>query len=233
MKQRVSALQDYEPYFYPLDAVLKWNRMYGKRGLLQFQYAIPWEHAREGTIAILREVAKSGLASFLAVLKAFGDVPSPGMMSFPKPGITFALDFPIKPDKSFALFERLADMTSSSAAASIPPRTHAMTPLQFQAFYPQWQRFARYKDPVLTSSFWERVDRRTGDHVDEHNSREPIRRCATVAIAQARAYRTAKRILVLGATSGIAEACMPHLGASAATALSRRAQCGQTRCRRR
>ncbi len=48
MKKRVSALQDYEPFFYPLDAVLKWNRMYGKRGLLQFQYAIPWEHAREG-----------------------------------------------------------------------------------------------------------------------------------------------------------------------------------------
>ena len=81
--------------------MLKWNKMYGKRGLLQFQYVIPWEHAREGTIAILHEVAKSGLASFLAVLKAFGDVPSPGMMSFPKPGITLALDFPIKPEKSF------------------------------------------------------------------------------------------------------------------------------------
>ena len=75
MKPRVRALQDYEPFFYPLDKVLHWNRMYGKGGLLQFQYAIPWESAREGTIAILNEVAKSGLASFLAVLKAFGDVP--------------------------------------------------------------------------------------------------------------------------------------------------------------
>ncbi len=71
MKPRVKALQDYEPFFYPLDKVLHWNRMYGKSGLLQFQYAIPWEYAREGTIAILTEVAKSGLASFLAVLKAF------------------------------------------------------------------------------------------------------------------------------------------------------------------
>ncbi len=77
-------VQDYEPFFYPLDAVLHWNRMYGKRGLVQFQYAIPWEHAKEGTIAILREIAKSGLASFLAVLKAFGDIPSLGMMSFPQ-----------------------------------------------------------------------------------------------------------------------------------------------------
>jgi FAD/FMN-containing dehydrogenase len=157
MKQRVSALQDYEPFFYPLDAVLKWNKMYGKRGLLQFQYAIPWEHAREGTIAILHEVAKSGLASFLAVLKAFGDVPSPGMMSFPKPGITLALDFPIKPHKSFALFDRLAEMTNEFGGRLYPAKDARMTGPQFQAFYPQWQRFARYKDPALTSSFWERV----------------------------------------------------------------------------
>jgi FAD/FMN-containing dehydrogenase len=157
MKQRASALQDYEPFFYPLDAVLKWNKMYGKRGLLQFQYVIPWEHAREGTIAVLREVANSGLASFLAVLKAFGDVPSPGLMSFPKPGITLALDFPIKPDKSFALFDRLASMTQEFGGRLYPAKDARMTAPQFQAFYPQWQHFARYKDPALTSSFWERV----------------------------------------------------------------------------
>jgi FAD/FMN-containing dehydrogenase len=155
--KRVVALQDYEPFFYPLDKVLRWNRMYGKRGLLQFQYAIPWEHAKEGTVAILQAVAKSGLASFLAVLKAFGDVPSPGMMSFPKPGITLALDFPIKPDKSFPLFQRLADMTLEFGGRLYPAKDAAMTAPQFQAFYPQWEQFARYRDPMLTSSFWERV----------------------------------------------------------------------------
>ena len=157
IKSRVTALQDYEPFFYPLDAVLKWNKMYGKRGLLQFQYAIPWENARQGTVAILREVAKSGLASFLAVLKAFGDVPSPGMMSFPKPGITLALDFPIKPDVSFALFDRLAEMTYEFGGRLYPAKDARMTAQQYQAFYPQWERFARYKDPALTSGFWERV----------------------------------------------------------------------------
>ena len=155
--KRVVAEQDYEPFFYPLDKVLRWNRMYGKRGLLQFQYAIPWDHAKEGTIAILHEVAKSGLASFLAVLKAFGDVPSPGMMSFPKPGITLALDFPIKPDKSFPLFQRLADMTLEFGGRLYPAKDAAMTAAQFQSFYPQWEQFARYRDPMLTSSFWERV----------------------------------------------------------------------------
>lgn len=160
IKKRVKALQDYEPFFYPLDKVLHWNRMYGSRGLLQFQYAIPWENAREGTIAILREVAKSGLASFLAVLKAFGDVPSPGLMSFPQPGITLALDFPIKPNVSFPLFERLADMTREFGGRLYPAKDAAMTAAQFQAFYPQWEQLARFRDPMLTSSFWERV---TGD----------------------------------------------------------------------
>jgi FAD/FMN-containing dehydrogenase len=160
MKPRVTALQDYEPFFYPLDKVLHWNRMYGKNGLLQFQYAIPWESAREGTIAILQEVAKSGLASFLAVLKVFGDVPSPGMMSFPQAGVTLALDFPIKENKSFPLFERLADMTREFGGRLYPAKDAAMTAAQFQAFYPQWENFARYRDPMLTSSFWERV---TGD----------------------------------------------------------------------
>lgn len=157
LKPRVKTLQDYEPFFYPLDKVLHWNRLYGKSGLLQFQYAIPWAHAREGTIAILTEVAKSGLASFLAVLKAFGDVPSPGLLSFPQPGITLALDFPIKPNASFPLFERLADMTQDFGGRLYPAKDAAMTASQFQTFYPQWEQLALFRDPVLTSSFWERV----------------------------------------------------------------------------
>jgi FAD/FMN-containing dehydrogenase len=156
-KPHVKTVQDYEPFFYPLDAVLHWNRMYGKRGLVQFQYAIPWQQAKEGTIAILHEIAKSGLASFLAVLKAFGDIPSLGMMSFPQAGIMLALDFPIKPDLTFPLLQRLGDMTLEFGGRLYPAKDAAMTPAQFQAFYPQWQRFAQFRDPKLNSSFWERV----------------------------------------------------------------------------
>jgi FAD/FMN-containing dehydrogenase len=162
MKAHVRTVQDYEPFFYPLDKVLHWNRMYGKAGLVQFQYAIPWEHAKEGTIAILREIAKSGLASFLAVLKAFGDIPSLGMMSFPQAGIMFALDFPVKPNLTFPLLQRLGDMTLEYGGRLYPAKDAAMTPYQFQTFYPEWERFARYRDPMLTSSFWERVTDSTG-----------------------------------------------------------------------
>jgi FAD/FMN-containing dehydrogenase len=156
IKAHVITKQDYEPFFYPLDAVLKWNRMYGKNGLVQFQFAIPWEHAKEGTIAILQEIAKSGMASFLAVLKTFGDVPSYGMMSFPLSGFMFALDFPIK-EATFPLMQRLGDMTREYGGRLYSAKDACMTPDQFQAFYPQWEKFARYKDPAITSSFWERV----------------------------------------------------------------------------
>ena len=163
MKAHVKTVQDYEPFFYPLDAVLKWNRMYGKSGLVQFQFAIPWEHAKEGTIAILSEIAKSGLASFLAVLKTFGDVPSFGMMSFPLSGFMFALDFPIKEGVTFPLMQRLGDMTREFGGRLYSAKDACMTSDQFKAFYPQWERFARYKDPAITSSFWERVTGQEGD----------------------------------------------------------------------
>jgi len=150
-------LQDYEPFFYPLDSILHWNRMYGRAGLVQFQYAIPWEHAREATVEILREVAKSGLASFLAVLKAFGDRPSPGLLSFPQPGITLALDFPIKEGKTLPLVHRLAEMTFNFGGRLYPAKDAAMTPQQFQIFYPQWQQLEALRDPQLNSSLWQRV----------------------------------------------------------------------------
>ena len=157
IKAHVKTLQDYEPFFYPLDKILHWNRGYGRNGLLQFQYALPWESAKEGTVAILHAIADSGLASFLAVLKAFGDIPSLGMMSFPMPGIMFALDFPIKENISFPLMERLGDMTRDYGGRLYSAKDSAMTPEQFEAFYPQWREFARYRDPLITSSYWERV----------------------------------------------------------------------------
>jgi FAD/FMN-containing dehydrogenase len=157
LKPHVITQQDYEPFFYPLDKVLHWNRMYGKRGLVQFQFALPWETSIEGTTAMLQEITKSGLASFLAVLKTFGDVPSYGMMSFPLAGFMFALDFPIKPGITFPLMQRLGDMTRDFGGRLYSAKDACMTPEQFQAFYPQWERFARYKDPAITSSFWERV----------------------------------------------------------------------------
>ena len=72
-------------------------------------------------------------------------------------GITLALDFPIKEGKTFPLVHRLADMTREFGGRLYPAKDAAMTPAQFQAFYPQWEQFARFRDPLLTSSLWQRV----------------------------------------------------------------------------
>lgn len=157
LRRHVTSLVDYEPFFYPLDRVLHWNRIYGKRGFLQFQCVIPWRYGREGIVAILQTIADSGLASFLAVLKVMGDHPSPGLMSFPAPGITLALDIAIQPGVTFPLFERLAEMTRELGGKLYPAKDARMTGRQFRAFYPQWRQFAEYRDPAFTSSFWERV----------------------------------------------------------------------------
>jgi decaprenylphospho-beta-D-ribofuranose 2-oxidase len=89
------ALVPWRPYFYPLDAVGGWNRLYGRRGFAQFQCVLPLASSREGLRAILSAIAADGSGSFLAVLKRFGPQASP--ISFPSEGYTLALDFPASP----------------------------------------------------------------------------------------------------------------------------------------
>jgi FAD/FMN-containing dehydrogenase len=155
-KQR-SGLTDYEPFFYPLDSILQWNRLYGKQGLLQFQCVLPWESDLLGITQVLKAITASGLGSFLAVIKVFGDVASPGIMSFPMPGITLALDFPIRREVSFSLLDRLAAITAEFGGRMYPAKDACMSAAHFQQFYPQWQQWATYIDPAFSSSFWQRV----------------------------------------------------------------------------
>src|ERR1051325_2429523 len=83
----------YDPYFYPLDFMRNWNKMYGRRGFLQYQFVIPFEKGAQGLRGIIDAIAKEGASSFLTVLKALG--PSNNLISFPMPGLTLALDFPV------------------------------------------------------------------------------------------------------------------------------------------
>ncbi|MCC6829622.1 MAG: FAD-binding oxidoreductase [Novosphingobium sp.] len=101
---RGERLVDWDSYFYPLDALANWNRIYGKRGFLQFQCALPLASARAGLTALLHSISASGQGSFLAVLKRLGGPAGP--FSFPMDGYTLALDFPVSP-RTLALMERL------------------------------------------------------------------------------------------------------------------------------
>jgi FAD/FMN-containing dehydrogenase len=155
-----TGLIDFEPFFYPLDRILQWNRLYGKQGLLQFQCVLPWEGGTMGMTELLKAITASGLASFLAVIKVFGDAVSPGVMSFPVPGITLALDFPVRREVSFALVDRLADVTAEFGGRIYPAKDACMSAAHFQQFYPQWEQWAAYIDPAFSSNFWQRVSGR-------------------------------------------------------------------------
>ncbi len=154
---RVQKLEHYEPFFYPLDTILAWNRVYGTRGFLQYQCAIPEASMQDGIREILARIGRSGLGSFLAVLKVFGDQPSPGLMSFPMPGATLALDFANQGKKTFDLLSELDEVTRDTGGRLYPSKDARMSPADFQAAYPAWTDMNEFIDPGISSSFWRRV----------------------------------------------------------------------------
>ena len=152
------------PFFYPLDAVSEWNRLYGRKGFLQYQCVIPLPMASLCIGKLLGEIAANGSGSPLAVLKVFGPVPSQGWLSFPREGVTLALDFPVRPGV-FRLLERLDRVVSDGGGAVYPAKDARLSAAAFQEFYPEWQRLEAYRDPAFMSAFWRRVtaDRPTSD----------------------------------------------------------------------
>jgi len=145
------------PFFYPLDGIAHWNRMYGPAGFLQYQCALPPANASAGVDALLQEISRSGSGSFLAVLKEFGDRASPGMLSFPRPGTTLALDFPNTGPAVFRLLNRLDRIVDEAGGALYPAKDARMSAASFQRAYPKWKTFNAFIDPRFSSGFWRRV----------------------------------------------------------------------------
>lgn len=154
LRSRALATIDYEPFFYPLDAVGGWNRIYGKRGLLQWQCVVP---DPDVVVRLLETISRSRQGSFLVVLKTFGGLESPGMLSFPRPGITLALDFPNLGERTFALLDRLDALVAESGGALYPAKDARMSPELFARSFPRLASFAPLVDPAFSSSFWRRV----------------------------------------------------------------------------
>ena len=157
-RRRSASTCHYEPFFYPLDRIRHWNRMYGPRGFLQYQCVVPPAMAPDATREILRRIAASGQGSFLAVLKQFGNRTSPGLLSFPRPGTTLALDFPIDRDRRvFELLDRLDDVVAEAGGAVYPAKDARMPGRRFRQYFPAWQTFQSFIDPRFSSGFWRRV----------------------------------------------------------------------------
>lgn len=146
-----------DPFHYPLDAIADWNRIYGPKGFLQYQAVVPAHGQRQVAEAMLAEIGRSGQGSFLVVLKVFGDLPSPGLLSFPMAGTTLALDFPILGASTFALLDRLDALVSEAGGRVYAAKDARMAPATFARGYPALDRFRAFVDPRMSSSFARRV----------------------------------------------------------------------------
>lgn len=147
----------YNAFFYPLDAIRHWNRIYGQPGFQQYQALIPSAHAREGIQALLKAIAQSGTGSFLAVLKRCGSHASPGILSFPQAGTTLALDFPQHDRLGRSLFPRLDGIVRELNGRQYPAKDAHMAGEDFRSAYPNWEVLESFRDPALLSEFWRRV----------------------------------------------------------------------------
>jgi FAD/FMN-containing dehydrogenase len=149
-----SRIAHYDPFFFPLDSVQGWNRIYGKPGFFQFQCVVP----AIGTIAsLLAKVAQAGTGSFLSVLKTFGDLPSPGLLSFPRKGFTLTLDFANRGPATLSLLEDLEQQVRGAGGALYPAKDARMSRETFVQGSPRLPEFLRFIDPAFSSSFWRRV----------------------------------------------------------------------------
>lgn len=150
------AVIGYDGFFYPLDSVQQWNLLYGKQGFLQYQCVIP-EKNLQAFEELLERIARSGMGSFLGVLKQFGTAPPAGILSFPRPGLTIALDFAMRGERTLKLMRSLDEVVQQSDGALYPAKDARMSRELFEISFPHWRDLVPYIDPKISSSFWRRV----------------------------------------------------------------------------
>ncbi|HET6655093.1 MAG TPA: FAD-binding oxidoreductase [Gammaproteobacteria bacterium] len=147
----------HQPWLYPLDGIGDWNRIYGRRGFVQYQSVVPPAAAPDAIKELLRRIAASGQGSFLSVLKQFGPQRSPGLLSFPREGTTLALDFPMAGDKTLRLLDALDEVVAGAGGAVYPAKDARLPAARFRQYFPGWEAFAGFVDPRFSSGFWRRV----------------------------------------------------------------------------
>jgi len=150
-------LTDYDPFLFELDRIEGSNRLYGPGGFLQYHCVVPLECGKAVVEEMLGLTLTQGTPSSLGVLKAFGSLPSPGLLSFPRPGISFALDFPSHGPRVMRLLDEFDGILSSAGGAVYPAKDARMSPAAFKGYYPRWEALETLRDPRFSSTFWRRV----------------------------------------------------------------------------
>ena len=139
-----SAAAHWRSFFCPLDNIQGWNKWYGPRGFSQYQAVVPTGEANAALGEMFKACRRSGMGSFLAVLKRFGEAPSEGVLSFARPGVTFAMDFPNQKSAP-ELMSRLIAIALEAGGAVYPAKT-ALSPSEFRRSFPQWEQWRRHWD---------------------------------------------------------------------------------------
>jgi len=129
----------FETFFYPLDALADWNRIYGKPGFVQYQFVLPKDAGLTAFHEVLKRIAESGRGSFLAVLKVFGNA-NDNLLSFPVAGYSLALDFKAEP-AVFELLDTLDRIVLQHGGRLYLAKDARMSEATFKASYPRWQEF--------------------------------------------------------------------------------------------
>jgi len=142
-RKKKSATLDYSNYFFPLDGISNWNRLYGAKGFLQYQFVVPSDGALSAITSVLDKASNSGKGSFLTVLKKFGEA-NKNLLSFPRAGYTLTLDFKNEP-ALFPLLEELDRIVLDHDGRLYLAKDARMSEQMFKASYPNWETFMTLK----------------------------------------------------------------------------------------
>lgn len=148
-----------QSFFFPLDGVRDWNRLYGPCGLYQHQSVVPEPNAPVAVATLLDCARRTGQGSFLTVLKRFGAIRSPGIVSFPRPGYTLTLDFPNRGAATLDLLADLDRIAVEAGGAVNPYKDGRMSVETFAASFRDWRMLESARDPAFMSDFWRRTGR--------------------------------------------------------------------------
>ncbi len=193
LSKEKDAIVHYDPYYYPLDGIHHWNKIYGRKGFVQYQFVLPTDRASEGMRQILDKIASSGTASFLSVLKMFGAERQENYLAFPLEGLNLALDIKIN-SKTHALLDELDKMVLELGGRIYLAKDARMSAETFKNSYPELPRFQKV--------------------IQEHNPKGVFNSDLALRLnllnteqphTQSKSFM--KNVLILGANSDMAQAC--------------------------